>query len=933
MRLRFFYHDVVIVLIAVVLVIAGCVPRNVQPAQPTGEPTPLPSVEPAETQEPQHTPAAGAQDEPVQPGLPAPTYADLLTGFMGTGDDYLTDVVELPDGLALAGGTESFGGGGADFWLMRLDSAGQVLWQRSYGGPADDSATALAVMDDGFLLAGSTVSYGAGGLDVWVVRTDESGNVVWQYAYGGVGDEDAFAMRAAPDGGALVAGYTTSTGSGGQEAWLLRLNPDGSVKWQKNFGGAEGERLYGVAAGDDGSWYISGVMILPDVTQTLVARLDDDGNPVWVRSLGDGLILSSSSIETAPDGMILGGSVSNGDDHDLWAALLDEDGRVIWQQAYGGGGDDYAEAIKPANDGGWYLLGESESVGLGGREAWVLHLDPSGGILWQRSFGGEADDYADLLLPQTDGVMVGGYTRSFGARELDAWLLKLDAAGESHACRSVVKTDLSAKALDVETSALENQFYNSDLPLSETSAWTQAAPLEPQRLCPALAELLPEDQSPQPTREANEPVPTGSDASAAGWISMYGMGDDLSFWSEAVVEEAGGGYSVAGFAGEDTTYDVWAAGFDPLGEIEWQYRIGSPDVSEEAADLATAADGSHLLVGKSGYDLLAVKLDRQGELLWAKIYGGDEYDRGGTAIAVDGGYLLSGFTRSFPTGGTSAWVLRLDEDGNILWQKSYGNDEYAWQPPVMVVLEDGGFLLAGELQDDGLYVLRLDAAGEPTAPAQALLLPQAGWIRKILPLTGGGFAVQGGYRDGEVDHHVLWLLDENLEPVWAREFSHDNSMMLDANGLVEAPHGLTLSGNRTPNLGTDSQRVYGPDIAFVMGVDLPGDLLWQVEYGSEEDDVYYAFQTLSAAADGGLLVGGSSMCGDGRCAFLNRLHAQGNLAACEAGVPGEFAWDEVQPGLTSTTLQVTVTDSTAQAVDADLTVSRTEAERMDLCVE
>jgi hypothetical protein len=151
--------------------------------------------------------------------------------YGGSSDDRAYSLQETQDGgYVVAGCTESYGAGGADVWLIRTDGAGSQLWSRTFGGPQDDGAFSVQeTQDGGFIIAGYTQSYGAGGADVWLIRTDSSGAELWSQTYGGTGEDVGNSVRQTSDGGYVVAGNTTSYGAGGTDVYLIRTDADVGV--------------------------------------------------------------------------------------------------------------------------------------------------------------------------------------------------------------------------------------------------------------------------------------------------------------------------------------------------------------------------------------------------------------------------------------------------------------------------------------------------------------------------------------------------------------------------------------------------------------------------------------------------------------------------------------------------------------------------------
>ena len=234
--------------------------------------------------------------------------------------------------IIVAGYTDSFGTGGYNFWVLRLDADGNVKWQKTYGGEYSDGANAVVVADNGgIIVAGYSQSFGAGG-GVWVLRLDANGNVKWQKTYGGSDDDEANAVAIDDNGDVVVAGYTRSFGSSGYNFWVLRLDANGNVKWQKTYGGRRDDKAYAVALAQNGDVIVVG----------------------YTKSFG------------------AGGA-------DAWVLRLDANGNVKWQKTYGGSDWDEAHAVALAPNGDIIVAGYSQSFGAGGG-VWVLRLPPDGNL-------------------------------------------------------------------------------------------------------------------------------------------------------------------------------------------------------------------------------------------------------------------------------------------------------------------------------------------------------------------------------------------------------------------------------------------------------------------------------------------------------------------------------------------------------------------------
>ena len=207
--------------------------------------------------------------------------------YGGTGDENSVSIQQTIDGGYIVGGyTNSFGSGNFNFWVIKLDNIGGVVWQKTYGGSGSDYARSIQqTSDGGYIVGGETTSYGAGATDLWVIKLDENGGVVWQKTFGGIAQDYSTSIQQTSDGGFIVTGETHSFGAGGQDIWVLKLDAEGSIS------GCPGEMI-GVTSvtGVDTSATIS----LPSVTGQ------------------DALLTAIPSTATASDTSVTGGEVCTG---------------------------------------------------------------------------------------------------------------------------------------------------------------------------------------------------------------------------------------------------------------------------------------------------------------------------------------------------------------------------------------------------------------------------------------------------------------------------------------------------------------------------------------------------------------------------------------------------------------------------------------------
>jgi hypothetical protein len=359
----------------------------------------------------------------------------FANAYGGSGYDYAYSIEQTTDGgYAFCGpGTFGTGAGGMDFWVVKLDASGGVTWSRTYGGASDDIPNAMQqTSDGGYIVAGRTLSFGAGGYDYWVLKLTSTGVVTWQRTYGGSKDDMAYSVRQASDGGYFVAGWTLVSGTSNYDYWILKLDSSGNILWQRTYGGSSLDVVYASHATADG-----GVVVAGGATSfgaggydVWILKLDSLGNVSWQQAYGGSADDFVLSIDQTTDGVYIsaGRTTSYGVGTDFWVLKLDPSGVIEWQKTYGGSALDWAFAVQQTVDGGYIVGGRTDSFGVG-TDLWILKLDAIGNITWQKTYGGTALDYAYSVGQARDGsLLVGGVTGSFGAGSYDAVVLKLESS-------------------------------------------------------------------------------------------------------------------------------------------------------------------------------------------------------------------------------------------------------------------------------------------------------------------------------------------------------------------------------------------------------------------------------------------------------------------------------------------------------------------------
>jgi hypothetical protein len=363
---------------------------------------------------------------------PASTFAKTIGGSSW---DLASSIIQSSDGgYVVAGGTFSFGAGG-DIYVVKLDSGGNVIWTKTIGGSVTDYASSIIQSSDGgYVVAGYTESFGAGG-DIYVVKLDSGGNVIWTKTIGGSSRDEAESIIQSSDGGYVVAGWTESFGAGAADFYVVKLDSGGNVQWTKTIGGSYDDYAWSITQSSDGGYAVAGFTYSfgAGSADFYVVKLDSSGNVEWIKTIGGSNYDQAFSIIQSSDGgyAVAGRTWSFGaGSDDIYVVKLDSGGNVIWTKTIGGSSDDEARSIIQSSDGGYVVAGYTQSFGAGG-DIYVVKLDSGGNVIWTKTIGGSSWDLAWSIIQSSDGgYAVAGDTFSFGAGSYsDIYVVKMDANG------------------------------------------------------------------------------------------------------------------------------------------------------------------------------------------------------------------------------------------------------------------------------------------------------------------------------------------------------------------------------------------------------------------------------------------------------------------------------------------------------------------------
>ena len=300
--------------------------------------------------------------------------------------------------------------------------------------------------DGGYIVAGATTAFDAGFSQGWVLKLDADGVVQWEKQYGLGDGEEINCIRQTSDGGYIAAGrnYPMTYPQVKYQAWVFKLHENGTTDWSWTFGGGENDVANSVQETSDGGFIVAGSSAsfhTQGGKDMWVFKLSGtDGTLIWQHTFGGAGDDEANSVQQTSDGgyIVAGSTSSFGNLYPYaWVFKLDENGALEWQKRYGHGDGTAANSIQQTSDGGFIVAGNSYLFVLPQRwyDAWVFKIDENGVFVWGKDFGGSDNDYANSIQQTSDGgYIVAGQTESSGAGDSNLWVLKIDSDGNIPGC-------------------------------------------------------------------------------------------------------------------------------------------------------------------------------------------------------------------------------------------------------------------------------------------------------------------------------------------------------------------------------------------------------------------------------------------------------------------------------------------------------------------
>jgi len=369
---------------------------------------------------------------------------DFIATLGGSKNESAQAVVNTTDGgYAILGYSQSMDGDvlnksneSYDYWMLKFDANNQLQWQKTYGGSDDDRGIDLIqTSDSGYAIIGKSksndleVSENAGFDDFWVSKLDSSGAIIWEYSFGFAGSDTPYSIIQTNDDGYLLSGVLDVSASNGQgnrnsilsrhaggDYWVIKLNASGVKQWSNYYGGSFTDTAYDAIQTEDDGYIIIGSSDSDDVDITnnrgsydfWILKISANGTLVWEKSFGGSEIDEAHAISQATDGnyLIVGDTRSNDLDisqnngaADLWIIKITPEGTLLWEKTLGGSSFDVGRSISKTQDNGFLISGSSRSTNgsltsnKGQNDAWIVKINSSGNLEWQKTIGGSEVDF------------------------------------------------------------------------------------------------------------------------------------------------------------------------------------------------------------------------------------------------------------------------------------------------------------------------------------------------------------------------------------------------------------------------------------------------------------------------------------------------------------------------------------------------------------
>lgn len=367
----------------------------------------------------------------------ASTIVTFQKTFGSKKDDIGNTVQQTSDGgYIITGVTRTSKKQRDDVYLLKTDANGDILWEKSFGEKGNDAGWCIQqTSDNGFIIVGE-MSPKSGKTYVYLVKTNSKGDILWEKSFGGKDYDVGYSVQQTSDGGYIVTGETSSYGAGVDDMYVIMTSLDENNLITMTFGGKGSDLGYSIQQTTDGGFIITGLTSsygAGDFDVYLI-KINAIGKTIWTKVIGGKKSDAGRSVQQTTDGgYIITGfteSLVEKENFDVYLIKTDAAGDTLWTKTFGGSGSDVGYSVQQTTDGGYIIAGETSSFGNESFDVYLIKTDFNGKTLWTRTFGSSGNDVGRSVQQTTDGgYIITGWTDGMGAGGIDVLLIKTDAEG------------------------------------------------------------------------------------------------------------------------------------------------------------------------------------------------------------------------------------------------------------------------------------------------------------------------------------------------------------------------------------------------------------------------------------------------------------------------------------------------------------------------
>lgn len=717
--------------------------------------------------------------------------------FPNRGNAWFTSVYQTQDEGYIAVGTiETETNEKSDIWVVKTDNKGEIMWEKTYGDSGWDKANDIyQTKDGGFILIAENLTKKFPGRIVRIYKLNENGKISWERTFTFSDDNEVNSVIETSKGNYIIIGSLFFLDKKNSYLWVLKLDKKGRVLWNNTYGGTTWDAGHSICPTSDNGYIIAGITEDKEtgLKNVWIVKLNEKGKKTWDKNYGRYYWDAAYSIQETYNGNYVAAGYTYSKKTKksrMWILYLNKQGDIVWDKILGGDNWDGARSLQQTSDNKFIIAGFTKSKGLKGKNAWIVKIDENGDILWEKLYGDNNDDEIFSIKKTRDnGYILAGYTTSIEAEAKDCWLLKLDQNGDL-----IIPPKKSQPTTYFLTREKAYGTKNEDVLLCTSPTKDQGYILGGYTISPESGrDGLVIKFNYQCIRE---------------WQKIFGLKKNEQI--NSIIQTKNGEYIAAGhaFSKANNKNDFWVFKLDKSGKPLWSKTFGKEN-EDTANSICETADGGYIVAGttylsnRKDKDIRIIKLNQEGDKIWEKIYGGDKDDEACSILpAMDNEYLLAGNTFSKGEGSSDIWILKLDAQGEIIWENTYGEKYYEKMYSIEMTEREGYIISGYTRSEEGVLnylIFRLSKYGN-ILWADTYNRSMYDIAKSTIQTIDGGFITAGTTFSGRAGGLDIWILrlDRDGNMIWNKTYG---GIGKDTAGSIfqEASNKFIFSGSTSFN--------------------------------------------------------------------------------------------------------------------------------------